>query len=335
MTVTAIQAVTARPRLAPYTAASGDIVLPGCYGVSRGQAITGDLIRHATGSRPSHAFIYVGNGRIVEVAPPAVRIAPAASHPDAIWNAQCSPTAAQRQGNFTELLGAQTGTDALGRPIFKGEIYDPSTTRPDGHGGFIRDPYTYNGQLNVMNPALISPVSLNFLKHMALPTTSGTSNNWVGPSKQYRVDKDQLYAKFDQIINDRHRFSFAWERLMPWFIQNKGVRTGLSGHAFVSEGVGWLDPEINTGFIDDRDQYRARFNYVWTASPSLLFSFRAAVTRSPNRRVGRFPFIGPNLAFGRDAGIKGMLSPSGPAVNVGDLGPLTSSRRDSRKLPLQ
>jgi hypothetical protein len=97
MTVTAIPAVTARPRLAPYTAASGDMVLPGCYGVSRGQAITGDLIRHATGPRPGHAFIYIGNGRIVEVAPPAVRIAPAASHQDAVWNAQCSLTAAQRQ----------------------------------------------------------------------------------------------------------------------------------------------------------------------------------------------------------------------------------------------
>ena len=109
MTVTAIQAVTARPRLAPYTAASGDIVLPGCYGISRDQAITGDLIRHPTGPRPGHAFIYVGNGRIVEVAPPAVRIAPAASHPDAIWNAQCSLTAVQRQpfGEIEICLAAQ------------------------------------------------------------------------------------------------------------------------------------------------------------------------------------------------------------------------------------
>ena len=30
MTVTAMSAVTARPRLAPYAAASGDMVLPGC-----------------------------------------------------------------------------------------------------------------------------------------------------------------------------------------------------------------------------------------------------------------------------------------------------------------
>src|SRR6266566_3519462 len=65
MTVTAIPPRTARPRLAPYTAASGEMVLPGCYGVSRGQGITGDLIRHATGPRPGHAFIYIGNGRIV------------------------------------------------------------------------------------------------------------------------------------------------------------------------------------------------------------------------------------------------------------------------------
>ena len=82
MTVTAIPPRTARPRLAPYTAASGDMVLPGCYGVSRGQGITGELIRHASGPRPGHAFIYIGNGRIVEVAPPAVRIAPAA---DGVW----------------------------------------------------------------------------------------------------------------------------------------------------------------------------------------------------------------------------------------------------------
>ena len=97
MTVTAIPAVTARSRLAPYAAASGDMVLPGCYGVSRSEGITGDLIRHATGERPGHAFIYIGNGRIVEVAPPSVRIAPAASHPGAVWNANRSLTGAQRE----------------------------------------------------------------------------------------------------------------------------------------------------------------------------------------------------------------------------------------------
>jgi hypothetical protein len=97
MSVTAIPVLPAGARRAPYIAANGDRVLPGCYGVSRGVGITGDLIRHATGSRPGHAFIYVGHGRIVEVVPPGVRIAPVASHPDALWNARFPLTGAQRE----------------------------------------------------------------------------------------------------------------------------------------------------------------------------------------------------------------------------------------------
>lgn len=92
MTITAMPDLLARPRLSPFTAANGDKVLPGCYGVSHSGEITGELIRHATG----HAFIYVGNGQIVEAAPPAVRAAPAASHPDAVWHVHYPLTDVQR-----------------------------------------------------------------------------------------------------------------------------------------------------------------------------------------------------------------------------------------------
>lgn len=96
MAVTAVRVVPAGSRLAPYIAANGDKVLPGCYGVSRGGGITGELIRHATESWAGHAFVYIGNGRIIEAAPPAVRVAPAASHPDAVWNTGYPLTDAQR-----------------------------------------------------------------------------------------------------------------------------------------------------------------------------------------------------------------------------------------------
>ena len=41
------------------------------------------------------------------------------------------PTDAMKQGDLSEYLGPQieTGTDALGRPVFQGAIYDPLTTR--------------------------------------------------------------------------------------------------------------------------------------------------------------------------------------------------------------
>jgi hypothetical protein len=230
------------------------------------------------------------------------------------------PSVLQREGDFTELLGPQVGTDALGRPVFKGEIYDPTTTRtvslPAGSTAIVRDPYTYQGRLNVIDPVLFSQVSQNYFAKIKLPTTSGVVNNWVGPSNQFRVNKDQLYTKFDEIINSRHRFSFSWERLMPWFIPGKGTETGFVGHSFTSTGVGWLDPEINTGFNDDRDEYRLRANYVWTVSPNVLFNFRIGLTGTPNRKSYRFPLSGPSTTFGRDAGIKGTLNPTSPLINV-------------------
>ena len=62
------------------------------------------------------------------------------------------PTSAQESGDFSAQLGAQTGTDALGRPILAGQIYNPYTTRqvlatsgPNaGKMVTIRDPYPGN-----------------------------------------------------------------------------------------------------------------------------------------------------------------------------------------------
>ncbi len=96
MALTAAPLLPPAPRLAPYIAANGDKVLPGCYGVSHSGRITGDLIRHATESWAGHAFIYIGNGLIIEAAPPAARVSPASSHPDAVWNARFPLTNVQR-----------------------------------------------------------------------------------------------------------------------------------------------------------------------------------------------------------------------------------------------
>src|ERR1700684_1520234 len=88
------------------------------------------------------------------------------------------PTTAERGGDFSALLGAQTGTDYLGRPIFAGEIYNPFSTRQVPCGGtdtvtgnhvtcpagatteFIRDPVSGNistglGVTNVIPATLI------------------------------------------------------------------------------------------------------------------------------------------------------------------------------------
>lgn len=96
MAVTAVSVLPVGSRLAPYIAANRDEVRPGCYGISRGGGITGELIRHAPGAWAGHAFVYIGDGQIIEAAPPVVRVAQAASHPDAVWNASYPLTGLQR-----------------------------------------------------------------------------------------------------------------------------------------------------------------------------------------------------------------------------------------------
>lgn len=54
------------------------------------------------------------------------------------------PTAAMKNGDFSQLLGAQAGVDALGRPVFRNQIFDPATTRTAPNGKLVRDPFLNN-----------------------------------------------------------------------------------------------------------------------------------------------------------------------------------------------
>ncbi len=55
------------------------------------------------------------------------------------------PTQTERVGNFADILDlrTQTGVDALNRPIYKGEIYDPATTRTI-NGSVVRDGFGFD-----------------------------------------------------------------------------------------------------------------------------------------------------------------------------------------------
>lgn len=74
-------------------------LVPGMYGVSHGSGMAGELIRHATESWAGHAFIYVGDGMIVEAQPPVTHLTSVSAHPDAIWNLD--------EPNFTDVIGAE------------------------------------------------------------------------------------------------------------------------------------------------------------------------------------------------------------------------------------
>jgi len=82
---------------------------PGDYGCSHGSGMVGELIRHATDSWAGHAFVYIGNHMIIEAAPPATRISPVSSHPDAVYNTD-EPKTDQQRGLIIARAHALLGT---------------------------------------------------------------------------------------------------------------------------------------------------------------------------------------------------------------------------------
>ena len=174
MTVTDTPVSPAGSTLAPYTAANGDIVQPGCYGVSHGSGLTGELIRHATELWAGHAFVYVGNGNIIEAAPPVAKISPASSHNDAVWNVHYPLTDPQRDaivnrayalvgtpydypayvGFALEVLKIRSGTEL--DPVFKEDHWRVCSA-------LVADCYNYAGlhlEAGLPYPNLISPADL-------------------------------------------------------------------------------------------------------------------------------------------------------------------------------
>jgi hypothetical protein len=84
-----------------------------------------------------------------------------------------------RQGNFSSLLNTanQVGTDALGRPIFDGQIFDPSTTRTE-NGVPVRDPFP--GNIIPAGHPLRSAIAAKIIPLIPLPDRPGRAFNVAG-----------------------------------------------------------------------------------------------------------------------------------------------------------
>lgn len=112
------------------------------------------------------------------------------------------PDAAERSGDFSELLGPVIGTDCLGRPIQQGEIYDPTSTTavndsrcPDG---FVRNPFPNN------TVPYIHPVAAAYLKYYFPEPNRTTSPNLV-TSQRATQTANQWGIRFDQSVGNNQQ----------------------------------------------------------------------------------------------------------------------------------
>jgi len=205
-----------------------------------------------------------------------------------------------RDGDFGELLGPQVGTDALGRPVLRGQIFDPLTTRPAG-SSVVRDPFPNN----VIPSSRFSPISLAFQKGYPLPTLPGTQINWAGPRAPQVSDIDRSTVKIDHNFNQAHRLTFA----------NDSVYRKTQDNSYI------FSPEIRDTEIVDQTIDRWRLIYNWVMRPELVFSLRGGYTRGA---WDSGPAGTVSATYGYEAGIRGVYDTYTPRTTIDGIEPFGS-----------
>lgn len=141
-------------------------------------------------------------------------------------NIGTAPTSSELSGNFAADLGSQLMScgsggnqacvDALGRPVDKGEVYNPATTRATTAGvvdpttglvakttGNVRDPFPSN----TIPSSSISPITQAYAKIWYPSTNTGGSNN-IFNTNPNTINQYQLSGRIDHSFGSKFNSYF-------------------------------------------------------------------------------------------------------------------------------
>ncbi len=122
-------------------------------------------------------------------------------------------TTAMAGGDFSALLGPQTGIDDLGRPVYQNEIYDPATSRPDPiHPNLtIRNPFPGNiippNRINPDAPIILQKyypapnlnVSANVLPNYAFAGVTTIASDSTGIRLDHQFGRsDTIFGRYNR-----------------------------------------------------------------------------------------------------------------------------------------
>jgi Carboxypeptidase regulatory-like domain len=179
------------------------------------------------------------------------------------------PTLAMRNGDFSGIFGDPTnpnlipglgvprtsiGTDALGRPIYANQIYDPNTRGTTGSGQGFANPF----QGNIIPADRITPFAKAVMALIPLPQNNNLTNNYTGTNISDRVTGIPS-VKIDHQLNEKNKFSFYWS--------TTGTESQFSTPNGNADGLPDLISQARGTFIDSTTM---RLNYDRVLSNSML-----------------------------------------------------------------
>lgn len=244
------------------------------------------------------------------------------------------PTPAMKAGDFsswlTETKGGvptqggvrtQVGTDALGRPVFQNEIYDPTTTRNVTAGqvdpktgltananAVIRDPFSSGGNLNVIPAGEFSNATSVLLPLIPDPALAKDANNDSRLSGCCPILSRNAYtAKIDHVLTTKQKVwgSFTWNHRDRY--NRNSNRTFLP---FPGQPINPVKRQIVGG-------PQVRIAHAWTISSRSVNEFSVGYNRFQNKNN-----ITDNAKFTSQLGIPGIPNDCFPPMKFSGHNPV-------------
>jgi hypothetical protein len=183
------------------------------------------------------------------------------------------PTPAMKNGDFSSVLTSNVvGTDALNRPIFQGQIYDPATTRTV-NGQLVRDPFPGNIiPVNRFDPAARRIMALFPDPNQAVPTGRYPQNNYFASTPGSQV-VDQGDGRVDYQHSDKDSIFGS-------------VSISENNRTSVPPLPGALDAGGFNGVNESTLGRNAMISWVRVWSPTIITETRAAFSRLVTARTG-------------------------------------------------
>ena len=194
------------------------------------------------------------------------------------------PTPAMRNGDFSGIVGKQVGTDALGRPIYQGEIYDPLSQRTV-NGQLVRDPF----QGNKIPVSRFDPAAAKIMALFPNPNVPFASGQY--PQNDYFTttkggwNTDQGDGRVDYHLSDKDSLFGS----LSWSDTNKFNGAPLPGA---------LDATYFASNAEQDLSRNAMLSYTRVWSPTLISETRVAYTRLVTSRLQANPNTDQFKAFG-------------------------------------
>jgi hypothetical protein len=152
--------------------------------------------------------------------------------------------------------GQPNYTDALGRPVYANEIYDPSSRAINpANGRAYANPFPNN----VIPSSMFNQTSLALQKLFPAPQNANLIGNYLGnvPGSRYTAIPS---LKVDQILTSKDKLSFYWSRI--------NTESQVSVPYGAADGLPLDIGQYRGTFIPT---YTTRLNYDRTITPTLLF----------------------------------------------------------------